>query len=186
MTAKRSVDRLDLVRVGGVVDPGPATRDAVRREPVIAAVMALAAVVLPMPISPTASRSTPLLPERRRSRRARPRRRAAPRRETSRRRPSCHAVPGRTDARTNVTGRPDAGVAAGSAISLATPTSITHRSARHSRGKHVDRGTTGQEVRDHLAGHRRRVGRHAVARDAVVGGGHDDRPPREGGPRRAG
>ena len=117
---ERALDDRDLAATGRVVDAGAAAGDAVRgRCRSGPRVIALAAVVLPMPISPTPRRSTP------RSRSvtgqvdARRRSRAPPRRGSSPDRPSCRRCrrgcgPGRAPPRG---GRR----AATAGIALATP-----------------------------------------------------------------
>ena len=90
------------------------------------------------------------------------------------RRPLGHVGrPARTRALTSVPPRTGSGATSG--IGPATPASTTTTRAPTCAGEHVDGRSTADEVGDHLGGDLGRVGRDAAARDAVIGGGHDDR-----------
>ena len=125
--------------------------------------IALAAVVLPIPISPvpTSPRAVP-------STSAAPAgdRPDAPRRGVIAGPRVMLRVPGAD----RHVGRPRRDRPSGAA----TPRSATTTRAPDLAREHVDRGAAAQEVLDHLRGHRLRIGAHALGRDPVVGGERED------------
>ena len=130
----------------------------------MAAVIALAAVVLPMPISPVPSRSAPAAIASSAS--------AAPAAMASTAWAGVIAGPRArlaVPAAMRRTTRPG-----GAPSGVATPKSATTTRAPACAGQHVDRRAAAQEVLDHLRGHRLRIGAHALGDDAVVGGQRED------------
>ena len=160
--------------------PRPVTRSA--RKPVIAAVMALAAVVLPMPISPIPTSVDAVALELIRDAEPDPRSTGAPHPATSPGRPSCRpcrhgwAEPGRPGR----AGRRRPGCRP---RRRRRPRSRSHR---RRPGEHIDRRPAGQEVGDHLWRDVGRVGGDALPYDAMVGGGDHDGAPLERSARIAG
>ena len=156
--------------------PRPVTASAAA--PVKTAERALAAVVLPMPISPTPSRSSP----------AGSARIPATRLAAGRERGEC------LDARHRGLDRHVGGAVANPGGDQSAATDRVDRDRRdrprdadvedhdpcpHRGGQHVDRRSTGDEVGDHLGSDLGRVGRDALRRDPVVAGRDDDRPGRD-------
>ena len=159
---ERPPHRLDLAGPRRRRHPGAAAGDLAGSAPVSAAVSALAAVVLPMPISPVPTQSGAASLDERRARLDRPGR---PRRASS---------PG---PRVMFASRPPRGGGRSprwSASGAATPKSATTTRAPAVAGEHVDRGAAPREVLDHLRGDRLRIGAHALGDDAVVGGERED------------
>ena len=163
-------DRRDLARDARIVEPRPAAGHAFDRCPVSTAVRALAAVVLPMPISPIGQDVAAVRDHRCAD--AQADRDGGHGLLAGHRRPVGHVRRAGADPCAS-TSEPPRPVASGtSGMSEATPTSMTVSRLRR-RGEDVDRGPSGQEVRDHLGRDVERVGRDA--RDASP---RDRRPPR--------
>ena len=158
VAAQGLLDRGDLARPRRIVEAGPAAGHVVRADAGQGRrSIALAAVVLPIPISPIAEQLAPSAAGGVRDAQPDPdgRHRLVP----GHRRPVRQVRGPGPDPRP--TRRPPRPGVSAAGMARATPTSMT-ASAPRSRGEHVDRGSAGQEVGDHLGRHLGRIGGHAA------------------------
>ena len=142
--------------------PGPVTLSAVA--PVSAATSALAAVVLPIPISPVPTRSAPAA--RSASTSPMPASIACTRLRARHRGPARHVRRARRDPEVAQSGMPG---------QRGRHAQVRHHHARARVAReHVDRGSAPEEILDHLRGDDLRIGAHALGDHAVIARERED------------